>query len=111
MPMWSRTAFISWVRDGLKSVRYSPCGCVVGAGLQTGPRQELLRRRIRIHLAGRDAIHDAAQLAGRKHPALEMIHEPLRHQLAQTVLAALVAARGLTAGRVLAEAPDRLDQL
>src|SRR3954452_24179495 len=50
--------------------------------------QQIVRGGIRIDLARGDAVDDRAELAGAEYLPLEMIHEPLRHQLAQTVLAA-----------------------
>ena len=64
-----------------------------------------------IDLARGDAVDDRAELARREHLPLEVIHEALRDQLAQPVLAARPAPRRLHALRMRAELRDRLDQL
>src|SRR5262245_55571369 len=108
MPMWSSVAFMFWFAPGLN---YRGRSSDRPACLQTRPLQQAARRGVGIDLARGDVIDDRVQLTRREHLTLEVIHEALRDQLAQAVLAALVPPRRLSGGGGLTEAPDRLDGL
>src|SRR3954470_22635328 len=50
-----------------------------------GPPQKLGSHRIRIHFTPREPVDGRGEFALAEHTLLQMIHEPLRDQLAQAV--------------------------
>src|SRR5439155_15267988 len=73
------------------------------------PPHQLPGRRVRIERALRNAIDHRSQLTRRQHAMLEMIHELVRHELAEAVLAARPCPGGLRAFGVIAKTPDCID--
>src|SRR5437867_3685997 len=108
MPTWSRIAFMRTMETTIERR-----ALIVVASVSSTPRlterahQQLACRAIGIELAPGYAIDDRRQLAWFHHAPLEMVHEPLRHELAQAVLAARPPPARLHRRGIVADAPDR----
>src|SRR5262245_8115510 len=75
------------------------------------PTENVVDDRVRIRLPRRDAVEHLLELTRRQHALLDVLHEAMRHQLADAELGARAAPLAQRPGGVLAELLDGRDEL